>query len=1313
MKHLKQPEREPERDSLSTKQVVKPLCRLKRSFTFHDAVSWTRWTSEHVLSPTPHRLLLVLFLVVGATLTTPLIQKSVAQSQELADWENPAIFARNQVDGHTRVVPFPEEETALAFDAAQSPYYLSLNGLWSFDWAKNLDTAPGHFFMPDYDAASWVSIPVPSDWQTEGFGHAMFRNVAHTFNADPPKVPSDDNPVGSYRYSFRVPPEWKGRRIFLHFEGVKSASLVWLNGLKVGYDEGGMEPSEYDVTDFLASGDNLLAVRVLRYSDGSYLECQDMWRFSGIYRDVYLYSTPQTFIQDFFIRTDLDSSYRNAALCAEVEVQNDPRNSRRVVDVEMKLLDSTGTPVSAQYRTVSARSLEPGEATRFSLQAQVPSPQLWSAETPTLYTVLFTLTDSTSNRPLEIIPARVGFRSVEIRNQAVLINGVAVKFNGVNRHEHDLKRGRAVPLDVMRTDLKLMKQFNINLVRTSHYPPDPKFLDLADEYGIYIVDEVNDEAHAHPGLSADPAWRGAYLDRGERMVLRDRNHPSIIFWSAGNESGVGQNLADLIQRGHALDPTRPAWMYGATSTTPDQPFEEIIGPRYPPPDVLESFARVPSSDDPRPSFMDEYDAATGNSLGHFDEYWELIRRYRRLTGGAVWDWVSPGLLARLHTTPDSSQYHHQGYVFGSPELIEGRTGRALSLSGHDEWVEMYRDPSLDYKGGPLTLLLWVFPRPWNGANSLLTQGSDYGLAQTSKTELRFYIGGDAGAAVSAPVPENWEGRWHHVAGVFDGTQMTLFVDSEIAGRTSATGPFQFRRWPIAVGKNVESEGQNHNGPISNAAFDSVRIFHTVLAPEELSAPPKEKAVLWLDFDQMVEGPSFTSLGIGARSYGLIWADRTIQPELWQLKKTAQPVHVEATDLHSGVFQIQNRRFFRDLSDLSTVWDLSDEAGSIAQGQVELDIGPGESQEAKIGLPDFESEPGAEYWLTWRFLLRNQKIWADPGFEVAWEQFRLPNGIDSVESAVPGATDLIEHPQAWEIRSPDVKWILDKSTGTLTSLRYRGVELLKSGPKVNLWRAPTANEIDEWRNPPVAYVWYDVGMDRLESKTVKVRVGRSSQGSVQAEVESRLEASGSGLAFRVRRDYEFRGDGMLSIGQEIVPEGQVPEWLPGVEMWLPRVGLQFAMPDDFRNLEWFGRGPFETYPDRKTGARVGLYRSRVENEYVPYLVPEEHGNKTDVRWAALTNESGLGLWMTGSDVQFSVHDIDQDNLSRARYPFQLVRQPEIQVDLDYRVTGVGGTPVPTLPKYRVPVRNYRWRTCLQPFDSHEISPIKLGRKTRCE
>ncbi|MGW8179398.1 MAG: glycoside hydrolase family 2 TIM barrel-domain containing protein, partial [bacterium] len=707
-------------------------------------------------------------------------------------------------------------------------------------------------------------------------------------------------------------------------------------------------------------------VQVLRYSDGTYLEAQDMWRLSGIYRDVYLSSPPSVHIRDVYVRTDLDQAYRSAELLIKVQVENFLQKKRRGYRIVARLLDADGQPVfpalQKELATLGSKEVIPA-----SLQAHVANPSKWSAEKPNLYLLLLELVSS-DGETCEVVSQKIGFREVEIKRQAILINGVAVKLNGVNRHEHDPRLGRTSTKELMEQDLRMMKQFNINLVRTSHYPPDPKFLELADRYGMYVVDEVGDEAHAFRHLSGEPAWSEAYLDRMRGMVLRDRNHPSIIFWSAGNESGTGGNLALLIKEGKKLDPSRPAWMYGATSVTPDQPFEDIVGPRYPSPDRLEEFAQIREEEDPRPSFMDEYIAATGNSLGHFEEYWKLIRQYRRLTGGAIWDWVSPGLVSKLIVTPDSTGNRNDGSVMGKAALVEGRFGKALSLSGHDEWVELYRDPKLDVEGKELTLSLWVFPRGWRNSNHFITKGHQYGLIQKDAATVQFWIFDRDKIEVSAVVPKNWDQHWHHLAGVYNGSHLNLYLDGDLFAQKSFNGRIRTSRYPVNMGKNAEIQGQNYAGELSNAILDEVQIYDQALSQVELqqimqgpsASSLSEKALVWLRFETFEEKGEFYSLGIGARSYGLVWPDRTIQPELWQVKKTPQPVRFEPADIPTGRINVSNLFNFTNLKELKGRWKLLEDDTVLQEGSFRLDLPPGQSRVLTVPFRNPELRSAAEY-----------------------------------------------------------------------------------------------------------------------------------------------------------------------------------------------------------------------------------------------------------------------------------------------------------------------------------------------------------------
>jgi beta-galactosidase len=551
------------------------------------------------------------------------------------DWENPEVIEKNQVEDHTPLTPYGSLQEAIEGKREGSAYFLSLNGQWWFDWSFCLKEAPKDFYKEDFDPSGWDKIRVPSNWQMEGYGKIDCigaGNPPSFVSLHPPEVPDKYNPIGCYRRNFEFPSNWKGRRVFLHFESVKSAFHVWINGKEVGYNQGSMTGAEFDITSFLHPGENMIAVRVYRYSDGTYMEDQDMKRLSGIYRDVYLYSTPNIHICDLYVITDLDENYLNALLKAEVEIKNDTRSITSGYTLKASLYGPSGKKIFEESQSFSAG---PGEKIKTTFSREVINPGKWSAERPTLYFLFVELKDS-NNHTIQVIREEIGFREVEIEDGAILINGEDVIFNGVNRHSWHPDLGRALTSAIMEQDVLLMKKFNINNVRTSHYCPDPEFLDLCDRYGIYVVDEANQEATPHR-LSRDPAWKHVFVERATSMVLRDRNHPSVVFWSAGNEGGTGQNVAAMVQAGKELDPTR-GWMYGHAGADWKAPFEDIIGPRYKNPLKV-----IDPTKPGRPSYRDEYSNGRGNSLEGIASEVELFRKYRRFNGGAIWDWINQGV----------------------------------------------------------------------------------------------------------------------------------------------------------------------------------------------------------------------------------------------------------------------------------------------------------------------------------------------------------------------------------------------------------------------------------------------------------------------------------------------------------------------------------------------------------------------------------------------------------------------------------------------------------------------------------------------
>lgn len=556
------------------------------------------------------------------------------------DWENPAVVEINKERAHATFVPFASVEQALGTARMDSPFVHALNGAWKFKWYPCPAQVPDDV-ETNPDAAKWDSIEVPSNWEMQGFGKPIYTNVKLPFPAeDCPRLPQDDNPVGCYRREFYVPEDWDGREVFVHFGGVESAFYVWVNDRRVGYSQGCRLPAEFRITDYLRPGANHIAVRCFRWSDGSYLEDQDHWWLSGMYRDVYLFSTPPVHIRDFFVRTDLDAEFRNAVLRADVKVTHAGGGRVEGYKVAMALYDGL-EPVWAEAVTgevADARS----NVTGCQLSAPVEAPRLWSAEKPDLYRVVITLSDP-EDRILEVVTCRVGFRDVRLVDGQMLVNGRPILLQGVNRHEHDDTRGKAVTEESMVADILLMKRFNINAVRTCHYPDDPRWYELCDEYGIYLIDEANIECHATYNYHTnDPRWANAFMQRGVRMVERDKNHPSVIIWSLGNESGSGPNHAAMYGWIKEYDPTRLVHYEGAVrGPNPSRYITDFICPMYPTVQRLADLAR--DGVDDRPVIMCEYAHSMGNSTGNLKEYWDVIRAHRRTQGGFIWDWVDQGL----------------------------------------------------------------------------------------------------------------------------------------------------------------------------------------------------------------------------------------------------------------------------------------------------------------------------------------------------------------------------------------------------------------------------------------------------------------------------------------------------------------------------------------------------------------------------------------------------------------------------------------------------------------------------------------------
>ncbi len=591
------------------------------------------------------------------------------------DWENPAVIGINKEQPHATLYPFDTWEQALGGQAENSQWIQLLNGNWKFNWVKHPDERPVDFYQTGFDDSKWNTIPVPSNWQLQGYGKPIYTNVKYPFKNNPPYVMSEPdsaytsfemrNPVGSYRHEFTIDENWDGRELFIHFDGVKSAFYIWINGKKVGYSQGSMTAAEFNVTDFVKPGENLLAVEVYRWSDGSYLEDQDFFRFSGIFRDVYLMATPKLHIRDFFARSTFDANYNDAEINVTAYIRNYNDTAQFRTHLELDLVDANGnyykqSPLTADLTVM----IFPGNESVVNLKHKVLNPRKWSAEDPYLYKAILTLKDD-KGHVIERVSSDFGFRDVKVVDGEFLVNGQPVYIKGVNRHEHDPVTGRVVSHERMLQDVLIMKQNNINTVRMAHYPNDPHFYELCNKYGLYVIDEANIESHEigyEPSktLANKLEWREAHVDRIRRMVERDKNNPSVIIWSLGNEAGDGTSFEVARDYIRQRDPGRLV-QYERAGT---RSHTDIICPQYSHPWELVNYATgkagsvypnswtwgtfdyAASQTRTQPWIFSEYAHAMGNSLGNFQDYWDVIEGHKYLQGGCIWDFVDQGLEAK-------------------------------------------------------------------------------------------------------------------------------------------------------------------------------------------------------------------------------------------------------------------------------------------------------------------------------------------------------------------------------------------------------------------------------------------------------------------------------------------------------------------------------------------------------------------------------------------------------------------------------------------------------------------------------------------
>ncbi|KIF78761.1 glycoside hydrolase [Streptomyces sp. 150FB] len=1234
----------------------------------------------------------------GGTLAPQLASAEAAPSAPpdvYAYLDDPEMTGEGQERPHAELRPYADERSA-AEHGEQTPYTRTLDGAWRISMADRPADVPENFYAADYDtdAKGWTSVQVPHTWQTDGLDHPVFRNIAEeVWPDDPPHTPKDVNPTGAYVRDFDVPDNWQrgDRSSYLRFEGVTSGYFVWVNGQYLGYDQGGYTPAEFDMSKLLRPGRNRIAVQVHRWGSGSYLEDYDQWRYSGIFRSVWMYSTPKTQVRDVAVTTAVDDDHKGAMLTARTTLAG----ATDGLAVQAWLRDPGGREV--------ARFSAPSEGGTATLTARVKNPRLWTDETPSLYTLVLRAGDHITSETL-------GFRNITVQDKQLKVNGQRILLKGVNRSDSDPDGGRHVPRARQEQDVALMKKFNVNAVRTAHYPSDPYLYDLADREGLWIDDEVDIETHAHDDcpnnncLADKPEWQAAFMDRFQAMVARDKNHPSVLMWDTGNEAGLGKAHFAMADWAKKTDPTRPLYAQ-PNNPNGDAPYADIWGPRYPTPETLANQAKSTT----KPVVLGEYAHAMGNSLGNFREFWDLIRKNPSLQGGFIWDWADQNIRQDLRITPDTSGNDIAAHLNGLPKQVPGHDtagsaagsaagnragsapGKALSFSGLDDFVEVYNDPKLDITGGGLTLDAWVKPSDVTGSFPVVGKGNHaYALKMYDRNTLQFYVHSAANGGYHTAqfaVDKDFYGRWHRISGVYDGSHVKLYLDGREVASTAYDGPVDRSNYPVNVGRDSESMREQYNGRTANGVIDDVRVYDKALAPADLSGPADQAkdAVLALDFDQVTKKGEMLAYGIAlAGDDGLVGPDRTPQPETAQLAQVHQPIRFSYAD---GKLTVHSERQFSSTAGTRLRWSVEEGGHSKGSGSRALDLAPGATITVPVQLP---ANPGdMERWLTVE----------TTGSVPAHDQFPLGGAVvpGTATPEAKGTVGIAEDAARVTLSGDDFRYTLSRTTGTLESMRVHGKELLagQAGPSLDAWHAPISNESFNWGTIE-ADKWRAAGLDRLRTTVEGINTEQQPDGSATVTVTSKAAAPdlADKASFAQTMTFNVDAAGTVRLGHKVAPQGTARQ-LP----YLPRIGVQLDVPDSFQQFSWYGRGPQESYVDRTDGTPVGVYRSKVDDGYVDYYTPQDYGNHTDSRWALLSDGHGAGLLVSGAN---DVSVTPYANLDRAAYPHQLKRTPgAVTLHADNRASGVGDTPNDIRPQYKVRAdQDYAYDLVLRPLTGEE-------------
>lgn len=1335
------------------------------------------------------------------------------------------IFAVNREANSAYTIPYESVEKARAgaveYNKEESSYFQLLTGegenkkwdLTVYESPAKADAAgiSSSFYKTDYVMAAytptygdgedigaagranfacgWKSVTLPASWPTQGFDYPVFVNTNPPWEAremgnnmgsmgsygnQVPVAPTNFNPIGFYRRQFTVDQDWleNGKKVYISFQGVESAMYLYVNGHEVGYTENTYDGHDFDITPFLNQdgSPNLLAVRVHRWCDGSWLEIQDGFRLAGIGRDVYLYATPPVHIRDYKVETDLDANFVNADLNLKLNVSNQSTAAAKDYAVDVKLFDAEGNdlfaanPLRGDLNEIASAGEEMLNLSRF-----VENPHLWSDEDPYLYTLVLSLYHKESGKHFESISQQLGFREITFTKtkvdgnfnktsdnyyEPITINGKPLMLKGVNRVENNYQTGKYIPKELAEKDIELMKLHNINAVRTAHYPSDQYLYDLCDKYGLYVMAEASVESHAFFGGGSDPLgnyMEQAYRDRLGSNLHAQKNRTSVVMWSLGNETAEPSNkmfaksIQDMIR---VVDGTRPTTYerLGAGGGV------DVISNMY---NGVEDVRGKGQAADRMPFVLNEYAHGQGNSVGNLKEYWDEIRSYDNLLGGFIWDWVD-GSVATDIPEPQGTTYVSGDLASnGYKGILKGNT---QNDAAHGKVMTGYTTFPYDLNpaasalsqalsgNNNFTVEMLVKPTSLTGFQVLFAKGDNQVALRTNSNDcFAFYVRTTSGQwrQNDFVIPSDWLNNWHHLAAVRSGQELILYCDGvRLTNKTvvPVDNPIANTSTEFAINRDVQNTDRDGQNLVSK-----FRIYTEALSLQAIQAQmtgdltgsgyqytqDSENVLMWMDFSSATtethtdevywdyykeidptneKGLWGKYLGYGGDwndsdnasnscADGLITSDRVAQPELNEVKYVYQPVWFTAdeSDLIHHTVEIFNEFIVTDTSKYEVSWQLLEDGvvvpGAGGSGVLTQNVRPGEKKRVTIPfvMPETLAKDG-EYHLNLSVKTKEAEGFLPAGYEIAHEQFRIPaevSHVAPVDSSQTGAVDYSKEGNIVTVSGDKFTLKFNETTGLLSSYEFDGNTVFTQGPVPNYWRAGNDNDIDgnsgNPRSSSIDRKWRTANQGMTATSTVK----KENNTVVITATLNLPNANNS----QQTMEYTIYGTGEIKVKADLAPAAGLNGML--------KYGAQLTMPKGYENILWYGRGATETYQDRKLGAPIGIYETTVSDSYFAFIRPQDTGNRTDVRYIALEDETNpVGLLVVSEDVmEASALHFTVEELSGKRHSYQLPQTDHTILNIDHLSRGTGGASCgpETRAEYRLPAnQNYSYTYTLIPY-----------------